>query len=394
MPASSAGGFVRPQRHIFTAEHDAFRAAVRDFFEGEGLPHVAAWREAGIIDRDFWRKAAAQGLVGFGAPEELGGLGIDDFRFSCIVDEEVVYTGLGTDAFSLTNDIVGPYLWELMNAEQQKRWLPAVTDGSIVAAIAMSEPGAGSDLRGMATTATWDQDAWILNGSKTFITSGIQADLVIVAAKAIRPGLPGAQSRIGLFAVEASSRGFARGRKLEKIGRKAQDTAELFFDHVRVPTENVLGDVEDGFSLMMRNLPQERLSMAVTAVANAEYVLELTVGYARERQAFGQPIGSFQANRFAIAEMATEVRVARAYVDDCIMRHVTGDLSAAEAAGAKYWATELEWRTVDRCLQLHGGYGYMDGYEIATRWRDARVQRIYGGTNEIMREIVGRDLGL
>jgi alkylation response protein AidB-like acyl-CoA dehydrogenase len=243
----------------------------------------------------------------------------------------------------------------------------------------------------MKTTARLDGDTYVLNGSKTFITSGIQADLVIVAAKVVRPGQ---DARIGLFVVEAGTEGFSKGRQLEKIGRHVQDTAELFFDNVRVPSDQVLGDVDDGFALMMRNLPQERLSMAVTGVANAEHVLEMTTGYAQQRTAFGQPIGSFQANRFAIAEMATEVRVGRAYVDDCIMRHVAGELSAAEAAGAKYWATELEWRVMDRCLQLHGGYGYMDEYEIATRWRDARVQRIYGGTNEIMKEIVGRDLGL
>jgi len=384
-------GFVRPQRRIFTAEHDSFRAAVRDFFRAEGSPRVEQWSVDGIIDRDFWKKAAAQGLVGFAAPEGLGGLGIDDFRFSCIVDEEVVYAGLGTDAFTLTNDIVGPYLWDLMSPAQQERWVPGVTDGSVVPAIAMSEPAAGSDLRGMKTTATLDGDDYVLNGSKTFITSGIQADLVVVAAKVIRTD---SDPRIGLFVVEADRPGFSKGRKLEKIGRRAQDTAELFFDQVRVPADHVVGDVDNGFALMMRNLPQERLSIAVTAVANAEYVLEMTVGYAQERTAFGKAIGNFQANRFAIAEMATEIRAGRAYVDDCIMRHVEGELSAAEAAGAKYWATELEWRVVDRCLQLHGGYGYMDEYEIATRWRDARVQRIYGGTNEIMKEIVGRDLGL
>jgi alkylation response protein AidB-like acyl-CoA dehydrogenase len=302
----------------------------------------------------------------------------------------VVRANIGTDAFTLTNDIVGPYLWDLASAEQQERWLPGVTDGSTVIAVAMTEPSGGSDLRGMKSLARPTAGGYLLRGSKTFITSGIQADLVIVAAQV--PGDSG--RRIGLFAVETTQEGFSRGRKLEKIGRRAQDTAEMFFDEVFVPDENVIGDVRDGFALMVRNLPTERLSMAVTAMANVEHVLALTLGYVKERHAFSQPIGSFQANRFTLAELVTEARVGRVYVDDCILRTSSGRLSADEAAGVKYWATDLEWKVVDACLQLHGGYGYMDEYEIATRWRDARVQRIYGGTNELMKEIVGRALGL
>jgi alkylation response protein AidB-like acyl-CoA dehydrogenase len=377
------------RRTIFDDDHDAFRASVRGFLLKEAAPRAAEWEHAGIIDRGFWRKAAAQGFVGFSAPEELGGAGIDDFRFNVVLDEEVVKTGSLTDGFSMTNDILMPYLTELTTEEQRERWLPGVCDGSIVPALAMTEPGTGSDLRGIQSTATWRGDHYALNASKTFVTSGIQTDLVIVAAQVRREGVEG----LGLFAVEAGAEGFERGRKLEKLGRKAQDTAELFFDGVRVEETNVLGEVGKGMRHLMHNLAQERLSMAVTAIANAERALEITVQYAGERHAFGKPIGSFQANRFTLAEMATEVAIGRTYVDRCVSAHVVRELTDAEAAGAKYWATELEFKVLDRCLQLHGGYGYMEEYEIARRWRDSRVQRIYGGTTEIMKEIVGRSLG-
>ncbi|MGM7670558.1 acyl-CoA dehydrogenase family protein [Microbacterium sp. A93] len=381
--------FKRSARSIFEPEHKEFRSAVREFLAREALPKVAQWKRDGIIDRDFWRSAAENGFVGFAVEPEYGGLGIRDFRYNAIIEEEVVYAGAATDAFQLTNSILVPYLTDLTTAEQRERWLPGITSGDIVPAIAMSEPGAGSDLRGIKTTARWDGEQWILNGSKIFITSGIQADLVIVAARVERDDIEG----LGLFVVEAGMVGFERGRRLDKIGREAQDTAELFFDNVAVPESNVLGEAGRGLSLMMRNLASERLAMAVTAIADAERALELTTEYTEERVAFGKSISSFQANSFDIAEMVTEVRVGRVYVDDCIRRQVAGELSDAEAAGAKYWATELEWRVLDRCLQLHGGYGYMNEYEIAWRWRDARVQRIYGGTSEIMKEIVGRSIG-
>lgn len=383
-------GVFRAKRPLFDEVHDAFRQSVRDFLKAEAVPRAAQWQADGIIDRDFWRKAAAQNLVGFNAPVEFGGMGLEDFRFNVILDEEVVRAGVGTDAFTLTNDIVGPYLWDLATEEQKKRWLPEVTSGEKVIAIAMTEPSGGTDLRGMKSVARPTEGGYLLSGSKTFITSGIQADLVVVAAQIQQGG----GQRIGLLVVEATQPGFSRGRKLEKIGRRAQDTAELFFDEVFVPHENVLGGIDEGFALMMRNLPTERLSMAVTAMANVEHVLQQTLQYVQERTAFGQPVGSFQANRFTLAELVTEARAGRAFVDDCIRRALTGDLPADEAAGAKYLATDLEWKVMDACLQLHGGYGYMDEYEIATRWRDARVQRIYGGTNELMKEIVGRALGL
>jgi len=377
-------------RTIFDDVHDDFRASVRGFFEREAVPRTEEWEGAGMVDRAFWRAAAAQGFVAFSAPEEHGGAGLDDFRFNAIVDEEVVATGTVGDNFSLVNDIVTPYLTELTTAEQQARWLPGVTSGEIVPAIAMSEPGTGSDLRAIASVARWRGDHWTLSGSKTFVTSGIQADLVIVAARVVRDGVDG----LGLFAVEAGAPGFTRGRKLEKVGRRAQDTAELFFDDVRVEPELVVGEVGRGLGHLMRNLPQERLSIAVMAVACAERALDLTLEYARTRNAFGRPVGSFQANRFTLAELTSETRAARVYVDRCLEGQVAGELDAAEAAGLKALTTDLQFRVLDACLQLHGGYGYMEEYEIARMWRDGRVQRIYGGTNEIMREIVGRSLGL
>ncbi|MCF3937389.1 acyl-CoA dehydrogenase family protein [Gordonia tangerina] len=378
------------KRTIFEPEHEQFRESVHAFLLKEAVPHTKRWEERGEVDRDFWTAAAEQGMVGFAAPEEYGGAGLRDFRFNAVLNEEVVRTGTVGDGFSLTNDIVLPYFLDIATEEQQARWLPGIVSGDIAIAIAMSEPGAGSDLRAIKTAAVKVADGWKLNGSKTFITRGIQADLVIVAARVPEDFGGG----LGLFVVTAGHDGFVKGRKLEKIGRKAQDTAELFFEDVIVPDSDVLGEPGKGLSLMMGNLSQERLSMAVVAVTNAEYALETSVAYGLERRAFGQPIGSFQANRFTLAELATQVSIARVYVDRCIEAQNAGELTAAEAAGAKFWTTELEFSALDTCLQLHGGYGYMEEYDIARRWRDARVQRLYGGTNEIMREIVGRSLGL
>jgi alkylation response protein AidB-like acyl-CoA dehydrogenase len=378
------------RRTIFESEHDDFREAVRGFLTKEAVPRSEEWEAAGVIDRGFWRKAAAQGFVAFAAPEELGGAGVDDFRFNAIVDEEVAYTGTVGDNFALVNDILTPYLLDLTDDEQRGRWVPGVTTGDIVPAIAMSEPSTGSDLRAIASTAKWAGDHWRLSGSKTFVTSGIQADLVIAAARIQRDGVEG----MGLFVVEEGAEGFTRGRKLEKIGRKAQDTAELFFEDVAVAPENLIGEAGRGLQMLMRNLPQERLSIAVTAVASAERAMEITLEYVRSRNAFGQPVGSFQANRHVLANAATEVSIARVYVDRCILAQTLGELTADEAAAAKYWTTELQFRVIDLGLQMHGGYGYMEEYEIARMWRDARVQRIYGGTTEIMKEIVGRSLGL
>lgn len=378
------------ERTIFADEHHQFRASVRSFLNRHAVPHTAEWEATGQVGRGFWKAAAAQGLVGFAAAEEFGGAGLRDFRFNAVLNEEVVRTGTVGDGFSLTNDIVLPYFLDIAAPAQQRRWIPGIVNGDIAIAVAMSEPGTGSDLRAIKTTAVRDGNGWRLNGAKTFVTRGIQADLIIVAAR-IPEGDGGG---FGLFVVPSDRDGFERGRKLEKIGRRAQDTAELFFRDVHVPETDVLGEPGKGLHYLMSNLAQERLSMAVVAVASAEYAVETAIAYAKERNAFGRPIGSFQANRFRLAELSTKVGFARVYVDRCIEAQNSGELTAAEAAGAKFSTTELEFEALDVCLQLHGGYGYMEEYEVARRWRDARVQRIYGGTNEIMREIVGRSLGL
>jgi acyl-CoA dehydrogenase len=379
------------RRTIFEPEHDHFRESVGNFLRRAAAPHADAWEAAGEVPREFWLDAAKQGMVGFEVPEEYGGLGLEDFRFNAVIDEEVAYTGAVGDGFMMQNDILAPYLLDLTDDEQKQRWLPPFVTGELIAAIAMTEPGAGSDLQGMTCLARRDGDHYVLDGAKTFVTGGIVADLVIVAART-KP--EGGKDGFSLFAVERDTPGFERGRKLEKSGRWAQDTAELFFDGARVPVENRLGEEGRGFRYLMVNLPRERLSMAVSAVAAAEHALEITLAYVKDRTAFGTPIGSFQANRFSLAELVTKTAVARTYVDRCIAALVAGELTPAEAAGAKAWTTDLQCEVVDRCVQLHGGYGYMREYEISRLWRDARVQRIYGGTNEIMYEIVGRSLGL
>jgi alkylation response protein AidB-like acyl-CoA dehydrogenase len=379
------------KRDIFEPEHDDFRASVRGFLEREAVPQREAWEQAGVVDRAFWKAAADMGFVGFEVPERFGGLGLHDFRFNAVVVEESAALGLPTDNFMLQNDVVTPYMTELTTPEQQERWLERFAGGELVTAIAMTEPGTGSDLRAIATRAERSGDEYVVNGSKTFISMGIQADLVIVAART-KP--EGGRDGFSLIAVEADRPGFERGRKLEKVGRWASDTAELFFNDVRVPAENLMGTEGHGLRHLMTNLARERLAVAVGAVAAAEYALAITLEYVTDRTAFGQPVGSFQANRHALAQVATRVAAARVYVDRCIVAENAGTLDAAEAAGLKALTTDLQWDVVDLGLQLHGGYGYMNEYEISRQWRDARVQRIYGGANEIMWEIVGRRLGL
>jgi acyl-CoA dehydrogenase len=374
------------QRTIFEDEHNDFRDSVRGFLAKEAVPHTEEWETSGMVDRDFWRKAADHGFVGFEAPEDCGGLAIDDFRFNAVIDEEVAYAGAVGDNFSLQNDIIVPYLLELTDDEQKRRWLPGLTSGDLVFAIAMTEPGAGSDLRAMSASARRDGDGYVLDGSKTFVTSGIQADRVIVAART--------EHGFSLFMVEEGMDGFERGRKLDKVGRRAQDTAELFFNGVYVPAENRLGEEGKGLRHLMARLPRERLSIAVAAIAAAEHALTITLDYVRERHAFGQPIGSFQHNRFTLASLHSKVQAGRAHVDACIVALNEGRLSGEDAAGAKAFTTDLQFEVLDHCVQLHGGYGYMNEYAISRLWRDARVQRIYGGTNEVMLEIVGRSLGL
>ncbi|MEV6315484.1 acyl-CoA dehydrogenase family protein [Streptomyces sp. NPDC051776] len=377
------------KRRIFTPEHDAFRETVRTFLAKEVLPHHAQWEKDGIVDRAAWRAAGRQGLLGIAVPEEYGGGGNDDFRYAAVMHEEFARAGASGLAIGLHNDIIGPYLTSLATDGQKRRWLPGFCTGEIITAIAMTEPGAGSDLQGIRTTADDRGDHWVLNGSKTFISNGILADLVIVVARTAPEG--GAHG-LSLLVVERGAEGFERGRNLDKIGQKAQDTAELFFNDVKVPKENLLGELNGGFVHLMTNLAQERMAIAVAGVAGAEHLLEITTEYVKEREAFGRPLARLQHIRFEIAEMATECAVARTFLDRCIEDHTGGELDAVHASMAKWWATELQKRVADRCLQLHGGYGYMAEYPVARAYTDGRIQTIYGGTTEIMKEIIGRSL--
>ncbi len=380
-------------RRLFEAEHEAFRDSVRTFLAKEVTPHLTAWEADGIVPRELFITAGAAGFLGMAIPEEFGGGGVADFRFNAVLDEEIMYAGAAGAGLglSLHNDICLPYFLDLATEEQQRRWLPGIASGELITAIAMTEPGMGSDLAGMATTAHRHVDHYLVNGSKTFITNGINADLVIVAVKTD----PAQRHQgISLLVVERGMAGFERGRKLVKLGQHAQDTAELFFRDVRVPVDNLLGTPGRGFIHLVDRLPQERLSMAVAAVAAARAALDLTLAYVKDRKAFGQPIGTFQNTRFRLAEMATEIDIAQTFTDRCIEALNDGELTVVDAAKAKWWCTELQGRVVDCCVQLHGGYGYMAEYPIARAFADARVTRIYGGTTEIMKEVIGRSLGL
>ncbi|MCU1458400.1 MAG: acyl-CoA dehydrogenase [Actinomycetia bacterium] len=377
------------ERRLFEADHDLFGRTVRGFVESSVLPRLPEWEKAGVCDREIWRDAGRLGLLGLQVADEYGGGGTSDFRYNTVLNEEFTRGGAISVGFTLQNDVIAPYLTRLTNDEQRARWLPGFCAGDLIAAIAMTEPNAGSDLRGIQTSAVRSGSDYVLNGQKTFISCGSLADLVIVAAKT---GAGRDARALSLLVVERGMPGFERGRNLEKIGRKAQDTAELFFTDVRIPKENLLGVEGDGFHSLMQNLPQERLTIAVTSVAACEAALELTIGYTYERHAFGQAIAEFQNTRFALAEMATEVSIARSYVDRCVLEHNDGALTPVDAAMAKWWTTELEKRVVDTCLQLHGGYGYMAEHPIAKAYLDARVQTIHGGTTEIMKEIIGRSL--
>lgn len=380
------------ERDIFEDVHRQFRATVREFIAREVEPHHAEWERAGLVDRAVYVEAAKHGVTGFNLPEEYGGGGIgDDFRFNVVVAEELARVGAHGPAFTLHNDIIAPYLLSLATEEQKARWLPAFAAGESVWAIGMTEPGTGSDLQGIRTSAVREGDEWILSGAKTFISNGIHADFVIVVTRTD----PEARSRgFTLFVVERGMRGFTRGRNLDKIGQKAQDTAELFFDEVRVPAANLLGKEGGGFFHLMANLPEERVSIAASALAVARRTFTETLEYVKNRTAFGQPIGSFQNSRFVLAEIDTELDIAEAYLDRCITALGPGTLTAVEAAKAKWWITEQCKRTVDACLQLHGGYGFMTEYPVARAYLDSRIQTIFGGTTEIMKEIVGRALGL
>ena len=378
-------------RAIFEPEHEAFRASVGAFLDREAVPFHEQWEHDGIVTREVWEKAGSQGLLGFQLPEEYGGGGTADFRYNAVVGEEMTRRGVYGCAFPLFNDMIAPYFVTSANDEQRARWFPGLCAGTTIAAIAMTEPEAGSDLQGIRTTAVDRGDHYLLNGQKTFISNGILADLVVVVC---RTDPDAGHQGISLLVVERGMAGFERGRNLDKIGQHAQDTAELSFSDVRVPKENLLGEEGSGFARLMTNLAQERLSIAVSAATACESLVETSLAYVKERTAFGRPIGTFQHTRFTLAEMATEAHIARVFIDDCLSRHVAGELDAKTASMAKWWTTELQNKIVDRAVQLHGGYGYMTEYPVARAFVNSRVQTIYGGTTEIQKEIIGRSLGL
>ncbi|HYN29262.1 MAG TPA: acyl-CoA dehydrogenase family protein [Dermatophilaceae bacterium] len=379
-------------RNIYGPEHEDFRVSVREFVERTLKPKAERMLEVKAIERDIWQEAGKQGLLGLDIPEEFGGMGAEDYRFNAVNAEELGKFNCAVAAsFGIHADVVPPYIVDLGTEEQKQRWLPPMAAGEKIAAIAMTEPSGGSDLAALKTTAVRDGDAYILNGSKTFITNGYQCDLVIVAART--DPSKGAKG-ISLFMVEEGMPGFNRGRKLDKVGQDEADTSELFFEDVRVPADNLLGAEGMGFIAMMQRLPQERIGCAISNVAHAKQILGETVEYVKERKAFGQPVGSFQHNKFKIAEALTAVEVAEAYIDDCVAAHAEHKLSAVDAAKAKWWSAQVQNDVLDECVQLHGGYGFMNEYRVARAWRDARVSMIWAGSNEIMKELIGRDLGL
>ena len=379
------------RRDLFEADHDMFRDSFRRFLDKEVVPRNEEFEREGIMDRAVFAKAGEAGFLGMEVPEEYGGGGVKDFRYNTVIIEEVAEAAIGGSGLGITlhNDICLPYFLHLSNEEQKQRWLPGICSGELITAVAMTEPGIGSDLASMTTTAVRDGDVYVVNGSKTFITNGINADLVITAVKTD----PTQRHKgMSLMVLERGMEGFERGRNLEKIGLHSQDTAELFFTDVRVPVENLLGAEGEGFRYLVTNLPQERLSIAVAGLAAARAAYRWTLEYVKERQAFGQPIAGFQNTRFKLAELATEIAVAEAFIDKAILAHNEGQLSPEEAAMAKWWCTELQGRATDIGVQLHGGYGYMTEYPIGRAYADARVTRIYGGTTEIMKEIIGRSI--
>ena len=379
-------------RTLYNDDHEAFRDSLRSFVERSLKPNAERHAREHRIDRDVWLEAGRGGFLGLEVSEEHGGAGASDYRFNAVFNEELAKFGAAyASCFGIHADVVAPYLVDLGTDEQKKTWLPRMCSGEVISAIAMTEPSGGSDLANLRTSATPDGDDWIINGAKTFITNGGSADLVVVAA---RTG-PGKGARgVSLFLVDTTLPGFERGRILDKVGQPESDTAELFFADLRVPGEALLGEVGLGFISLMERLPQERIGVAIGNIANAAQLLEETLAYVKEREAFGQKIGSFQHNKFLLAELYTKVQVTQAFVDACVLAHTTHELSAEEAAMAKWWAAEVQNDVLDHCVQLHGGYGYMNEYRIARAWKDARVNKIWAGSNEIMKELIGRKLGL
>jgi acyl-CoA dehydrogenase len=378
-----------PGRFAYNEDHEAFRQSVRSFLQKEAVPHVTAWEQAGIVDKSIWTKAGAIGMLCPTVPEEYGGLGLD-FGYNAIIDEEVSYAGTPL-GFSLQSDIVCDYIVQYGSEEQKKQWLPRLVSGETITAIAMTEPGTGSDLQSIRTTAKKDGNHYVVSGSKTYITNGQNADLILVIAKTDPDAKP-AYKGMSIILVESDREGFKRGRNLDKIGQDAADTSELFFEDVRVPMTNCLGEEGKGFIYLMSQLPQERLSIAVGVQASAQKAFDETVAFTKDRKAFAGVVFDFQNTRFVLADLKSKLQVGWAHLDWAIRRHLAGELTPVEGAAAKLWHTELQWEVMDKCLQLHGGAGYMNEYPIARAWRGARVSRIYGGTNEIMKELIGRSL--
>ncbi|GAB3748856.1 MULTISPECIES: acyl-CoA dehydrogenase family protein [unclassified Yimella] len=379
-------------RNVYTEDHEAFRASVREFVDRTLKPRAEEMLEQKVIPRDIWKEAGRQGLLGLDIPEEFGGAGADDYRFNAVAAEEIAaFNAAVSSCFGIHSDVCPPYLVDLGTQEQKQKWLPAMAAGDLICAIGMTEPSGGSDLAALKTTGVRDGDDWIINGSKTFITNGHQCDIAIVA---VRTDPSRGSKGITLFMLEADMPGFTKGNKLDKVGQVESDTSELFFENVRVPDANRIGEEGMGFISMMQRLPQERVGAAVSNTAHAKQILLETIEYTKERKAFGQSIGSFQHNKFKIAELVTQIEVTEAYVDDCIAAHAEGKLTPIDAAKAKWFSAEVQNKVLDECVQLHGGYGFMNEYRVARAWRDARVTKIWAGSNEIMKELIGRDLGL
>ncbi|MEP7160032.1 MAG: acyl-CoA dehydrogenase family protein [Dermatophilaceae bacterium] len=379
-------------RNLYSEEHEDFRKSVREFVDRTLKPRAEAMIAEHVIARDIWLEAGRQGFFGLSIPEEYGGAGVEDYRFNAVFTEEMgKFTAAAASCFGIHSDITAPYIVHMGTEEQKQRWLPGVASGETILAIGMTEASGGSDLAALKSTAVKDGDDWILNGSKTFITNGHQCDLAVVA---VRTDPAKGAKGISLLVLEKDMAGFTKGQPLDKVGQVESDTSELFFDSVRVPASNLLGDEGMGFIAMMQHLPQERIGNAIANISNAKQILGETIQYCKDRKAFGQPIGMFQHNKFKIAEMVTAIEVAEAYIDDCVAAHLHGQLTAVDAAKAKWWAAQVQCDVLDECVQLHGGYGFMNEYRVARAWRDARVHKIWAGTNEIMKELIGRDLGL
>lgn len=379
------------ERTIYDADHESFRESVREFLEREVVPHLEEHAESHGLPRDFWLAAGRQGFLGLEIPEEYGGSEAGDYRFNAVLTEELAKVNMTLPScVGIHADIVAPYLVHLTSEEQKKRWLPKFCTGELLTAIGMTEPSGGSDLANLKTTAVRDGNDWVINGSKTFITNGGSADLVVVAARTS----PEKKAKgISLFGVDTSLPGFSVGRVLDKVGQDESDTAELAFEDVRVSDEDLIGELDTGFISMMQFLPQERLGSAITNLAHAAQILTETIQYAHDRKAFGASIGSFQHNKFLLADLVTRIEVTQHYLDQCVVAHAAGKLTAIDAAKAKWWTSQVQNDVLDHCVQIFGGYGYMNEYRVARAWRDARVTKIWAGSNEIMKELIGRDLG-